>query len=196
VAVAERRWWALDIPIAVSNVSVVSEREVEMDPEARTQFIESWGTMGVAWGINRSMARIHALLMLSHEPVCLDDIATMLEISRGNASMSLQKLRDWGVIRKAPIAGDRRDYYVTEPDVWSMFFAIARERKRREFDPAVSTVHQAIEALGDDTAPEVQQRLAQMAKLLGTGEQVLERFLANPTASRALLAFLAAGPQI
>jgi DNA-binding transcriptional regulator GbsR (MarR family) len=110
--------------------------------------------------------------------------------------MSLQKLRDWGVVRKVPVAGDRRDFYVTEPDVWAMFFAIARERKRREFDPAVSTVRQAIDDLGDDTPPEVHQRLAQMASLLGTGEQVLDRFLANPTASRALLAFLAAGPQI
>ncbi len=167
-----------------------------MEPEARQEFIESWGAMGVAWGINRSMARIHALLMLEHRPISLDDIAEALTISRGNASMSLQKLRDWGVARRVPVAGDRRDFYVTEPDVWAMFFAIARERKRREFDPAVSTVHQAIEALGDDTAPEVKQRLAQMGSLLGTGEQVLERFLANPKASRALLAFLAAGPQI
>jgi DNA-binding transcriptional regulator GbsR (MarR family) len=167
-----------------------------MDVEARQQFIESWGAMGVAWGINRSMARIHALLMLSHEPVSLDDVASILEISRGNASMSLQKLRDWGVVRKVPVAGDRRDFYVTEPDVWAMFFAIARERKRREFDPAVGAVRDAMDSLVDDTAPEVRERLAQMAGLLGTGEQVLERFLANPNASRALLAFLAAGPQL
>ena len=167
-----------------------------MDPEARQQFIESWGAMGVAWGINRSMARIHALLMLEHEAICLDDIADILAISRGNASMSLQKLRDWGVARRVPIAGDRRDFYVTEPDVWAMFFAIARERKRREFDPAVNTVRDAIDGLGDDTPPEVLQRLIQMASLLGTGEQVLDRFLANPTASRALLAFLAAGPKL
>ena len=167
-----------------------------MDPEARQQFIESWGAMGVAWGINRSMARIHALLMLSHDPTSLDDIANALGISRGNASMSLQKLRDWGVVRRVPVVGERRDFYVTEPDVWAMFFAIARERKRREFDPAVNTVRDAIDGLGDDTPPEVLQRLIQMASLLGTGEQVLDRFLANPTASRALLAFLAAGPKL
>ena len=166
-----------------------------MDPQARQQFIESWGVMGVAWGINRSMARIHALLMLSHEPTSLDDIARTLEISRGNASMSLQKLRDWGVVQRVAVAADRRDFYITEPDVWAMFFAIARERKRREFDPAVSTVRDAIDGLGEDTPPEVRQRLAQMASLMGTGEQVLERFLTNPTASRALLAFLAAGPK-
>jgi len=164
-----------------------------MDPTARQSFIESWGAMGVAWGINRSMARIHALLMLSAAPVSLDEIAEGLEISRGNASMSLQKLRAWGVVQRAPVAGDRRDFYVSEPDVWAMFFAIARERKRREFDPALGTVRQALGALGDDTPPEVQQRLAQMSSLLGTGEQVLQRFLSNERASRALLAFLAAG---
>jgi DNA-binding transcriptional regulator GbsR (MarR family) len=167
-----------------------------MDADARQQFIESWGAMGVAWGINRSMARIHALLMLEHTPICLDAIAEALEISRGNASMSLQKLRDWGVVNKVPQPGDRRDFYVTEPDVWVMFFAIARERKRREFDPAVSAVRSAIAGLGDDSAPDVRARLQQMAGLLGTGEQVLERFLANPAASRALLAFLAAGSQL
>jgi len=167
-----------------------------MDAEATQQFVESWGAMGVAWGINRSMARIHALLMLSHEPISLDDIASALSISRGNASMSLQKLRDWGVVQRVPVAGDRRDFYVTEPDVWTMFFAIARERKRREFDPAVSTVQHAIDAIGEDTDPAVRKRLDQMAGLLGTGDQVLQRFLSNPSASRALLAFLAAGPQL
>lgn len=167
-----------------------------MDAEAKQQFIESWGVMGVAWGINRSMARIHALLMLEHQPISLDDIADTLAISRGNASMSLQKLRDWGVARRVPVTNDRRDFYTTEPDVWAMFFAIARERKRREFDPAVGTVRDAIENLGDDTPAEVRQRLVQMGSLLGTGEQVLERFLANPNASRALLAFIAATPQI
>ncbi len=167
-----------------------------MDTETRQRFVESWGVMGVAWGINRSMARIHALLMLSSEPICLDDIASELEISRGNASMSLQKLRAWGVVRRMPVAGDRRDFYVTEPDVWAMFFAIARERKRREFDPAISVVRDALAHIGDDTPDDVRKRLAQMNSLLGTGEQVLERFLANEQASRALLAFLAAAPTL
>ena len=167
-----------------------------MDPETRQQFVESWGAMGVAWGINRSMARIHALLMVSSEPTCLDDIATALEISRGNASMSLQKLRTWGVVRRVPVAGDRRDYYVSEPDVWAMFFAIARERKRREFDPAIAAVQHAMDNMGEDTPEDVRKRLAQMGTLLGTGEQVLERFLSNEQASRALLAFLAAAPKL
>lgn len=167
-----------------------------MNTETRQRFVESWGAMGVAWGINRSMARIHALLMLSDHPISLDDIATTLEISRGNASMSLQKLRTWGVARRVAVAGDRRDFYVTEPDVWAMFFAIARERKRREFDPAITAVRDAMEHVGDDTPEDVRRRLAQMSTLLGTGEQVLERFLANEQASRALLAFLAAAPTL
>ncbi|MFH1464640.1 MAG: MarR family transcriptional regulator [Pseudomonadota bacterium] len=167
-----------------------------MDAEARERFVESWGAMGVAWGINRSMARIHALLMLSEGPVSLDDIAEGLAISRGNASMSLQKLAAWGVAHKVPVTGDRRDFWSSEDDVWSMFFAIARERKRREFDPALAAVRQAGAALGDDTPAAVRERIAGLEALLGTGAQVLDRVLANEQASRALLAFLAAAPRL
>jgi DNA-binding transcriptional regulator GbsR (MarR family) len=91
--------------------------------------------MGSVWGVNTSTARVHALLMASDESLSLDDIASRLQISRGNASMCLKDLRNWGVVRLAKVPGDRRDYYVSEPDVWKMSFAIARERKRRPYAP-------------------------------------------------------------
>lgn len=163
-----------------------------MNTEARERFIESWGAMGVAWGINRSMARIHALLMTGAEPLSLDEIAETLGVSRGNASMSLRELRSWGVVRRVPRARDRRDFYETEGDVWTMFFSILRERKRREFDPAVAAVREAVAAAGDGTPEAVRGRLRQMAELLDTGERLLARLLADGGASRAVLAFLAA----
>ncbi len=163
-------------------------------PSADTvqQFVEAWGAMGALWGINRSVARVHALLMATEAPLSLDEIAERLQISKGNASMSLRELRTFGVVRQLEVPGDRRDFYVTEPDVWTMFFRILRERKRREFDPALEAVHRLLEAPG--ARGEVLGRLKQMAELLTTVEGVVNRFLKDPASSKAALAFVAGLP--
>ena len=155
-------------------------------------FVEAWGAMGSLWGINRSVARVHALLMASEEPVSLDEIAERLQISKGNASMSLRELRTFGVVRQVEVPGDRRDFYVTEPDVWTMFFRILRERKRREFDPALEAIHRLAGAPGASGA--VRGRLEQMAELLTTMDGVASRFLKDPESSRSALAFVAGLP--
>jgi DNA-binding transcriptional regulator GbsR (MarR family) len=159
-----------------------------MKPESLERFVDAWGAMGALWGINRSVARVHALLMASEEPVSLDAIAERLRISKGNASMSLHELRAWGVVRAVPVAGDRRDYYVTEPDVWTMFFRIMQERKRREFDPALQAVQGLLEEPG--ATGEVRARLEQMADLLETMEGLAARMLKDPASSRAALSFV------
>jgi DNA-binding transcriptional regulator GbsR (MarR family) len=156
------------------------------------RFVEAWGAMGSLWGINRSVARVHALLMANEEPLSLDDIADQLQISKGNASMSLRELRTFGVVRQVEVPGDRRDFYVTEPDVWTMFFRILRERKRREFDPALEAIHRLVEAPG--ASGEVRGRLEQMADLLTTMDGVANRFLKDPESSRSALAFVAGLP--
>jgi DNA-binding transcriptional regulator GbsR (MarR family) len=163
-------------------------------PRADTvqQFVEAWGSMGALWGINRSVARVHALLMATEDPLSLDDIAERLQISKGNASMSLRELRTFGVVRQIEAPGDRRDYYVTEPDVWTMFFRILKERKRREFDPALEAIHRLLEQPG--ARGEVLGRLNQMAELLTTVEGVVNRFLKDPASSKAALAFVAGLP--
>jgi HTH-type transcriptional regulator, glycine betaine synthesis regulator len=163
-----------------------------MKPDARDRFVEAWGAMGSLWGINRSVARVHALLMASEEPVSLDEIADTLQISKGNASMSLRDLRNFGVVRAVQVPGDRRDFYVTEPDVWTMFFRILQERKRREFDPALEAIRGALAEPGASGA--VRGRLEQMADLLATVEGVMGRFLRDPQSSRAALAFLTGVP--
>jgi len=166
-----------------------------MSPMARDtvrSFVEAWGAMGSLWGINRSVARVHALLMASEEPVSLDEIAERLQISKGNASMSLRELRTFGVVRQVEVPGDRRDFYVTEPDVWTMFFRILRERKRREFDPALEAIHRLAGAPGASGA--VRGRLEQMAELLTTMDGVASRFLKDPESSRSALAFVAGLP--
>ena len=167
-----------------------------MDQETQERFVEAWGTMGALWGINRSMARVHALLIATEPPLSLDSIAERLRISRGNASMCLRDLRSWGVVRRLHLPGDRRDFYVTEPDVWAMLFRIVQERKRREFDPAREAVREALAAEGEEPAPAVAERLRDMADLLDTADHVLRRVLANPATSRAMLSFLAGLPNL
>src|SRR3989337_1417877 len=134
---------------------------------AKEQFVESWGALGQVWGINTSTARVHALLMVSADPISLDDIAARLGISRGNASMCLKELRSWRVIKLVKEPGDRRDYYISESDATKMFFAIARERKRREFDPLVEVVEATLTKLKteDKTPTEVTARLEKLEGL-------------------------------
>jgi len=155
------------------------------------ELVDIWGEMGSVWGINRSMARVHALLIGSDRPLSLDDISDRLEISRGNASMALKELRAWGVVRRVREAGDRRDFYVSEPDVWNMFFRIARERKKRELDPALRALRKIVAAPDLDAGRHVRTRLVQMEDLLATGDRLLDRLLSDEGSARALIAFAA-----
>jgi len=160
------------------------------DRGALQAFVESWGSMGILWGVNRSIARVHALLIASDPPLSLDDVAGELGISRGNASMSLKELRAWGVVKKVSVPGDRRDFFETEPDVWRMFFQIIRERKRREFDPALAAVRAALEGVEPDADDKVLGRLRQMEDLLTTMDKLARRLLANADTSRSTLRFI------
>jgi DNA-binding transcriptional regulator GbsR (MarR family) len=162
-----------------------------MDAAARADFIESWGSMGALWGINRSMARIHALLLATKEPLGLDEITEELTISRGNASMCLKELRHWGVVRRIHLTGERRDFYIAEDDIWSMLFRIASERKKREFDPAMAALRKVLASTGDEDGL-VKERLGELEEILRAVERVLERFLASEGASRGMLKFLSA----
>src|SRR2546429_9618601 len=112
-------------------------------------FIRRWGEMGQTWGINRTMAEIHALLYITGQPQCTDDVMERLNISRGNASMSLRALCDWGIIRRMHKRGERREYFESLSDVREMFSIIAAERKRREMDPVLETIKQCQQMLGE-----------------------------------------------
>ena len=111
---------------------------------ARREFVDLWGQMAEHWGINRTMAQIHALLMISAEPITADQIMDELQISRGNVSMNLRDLINWGIVRRTSLAGDRRDFFVTEADIWTMFHEIIRERKKRELDPVVTRLDECL----------------------------------------------------
>ena len=108
--------------------------------QSKTLFIRRWGEMGPYWGISRTMAELHALLYVSTRPLCTDDVMGQLQISRGSASMNLRALLDWGLIRRVHKAGDRKEYFVGETEVWAIFETIASQRKRREVEPILEVI--------------------------------------------------------
>jgi DNA-binding transcriptional regulator GbsR (MarR family) len=162
-----------------------------MMTEEHDHFIETWGSMGVLWGINRSMARIHAYVMLQEEPVDLETVSGELNISRGNASMSLKELRNWGVIHRVHISGDRRDFYIAEPDIWKMLFSIARVRKEREFDPALEALRGLLANAGLEKGSGVYTRMNDLEKSCSKFDRILMKGLGNEKRSRMMLDLLA-----
>lgn len=132
------------------------------------QFILHWGEMSSRWGINRSMAQIHALLFLSPEPVPADVIAETLAMARSNVSTSLRELQAWGIVRVVHRLGDRRDHFETVHDAWEMFRVILEERKRREIDPTVSMLEECVITAERDakTSAHARERMHELLDLL------------------------------
>ncbi len=121
---------------------------MELD-EAKQKFIQAWGTLGTNWGINRTMAQVHALLLISSEPLCADDIMEMLKISRGNANMNIRALIDWGLVFKELRAGERREYFVGEKEMWNVVRQIITQRKKKELEPVIKVLADVSEIEGD-----------------------------------------------
>jgi DNA-binding transcriptional regulator GbsR (MarR family) len=118
--------------------------------EAQDLFLQEWGRMSSSWGINRTMAQIHALLFITGSPHTMDEICERLHISRGNASMNLRGLMDWGVIRRFRNPGERHDVYLSDIDAVTMVARVIRERKRRELDPTVDALETCLQMLPQD----------------------------------------------
>jgi len=156
---------------------------------AQDLFIRRWGEMGQTWGINRTMAEIHALLYITGQPLCTDDVMERLHISRGNASMSLRALCDWGIIRRMHKLGERREFFESLGDVWEMFSIIAAERKRREIDPVLETIKQCQRMLdassigkvaaNEQTVQMTRQRLAGMEEFMSVTNKIFQQFVGN-----------------
>ena len=163
-------------------------------------FIRRWGEMGQTWGINRTMAEIHALLYICAQPLCTDDVMERLNISRGNASMSLRALVDWGIIRRVHKRGERREYFESLGDVWEMFTLVASQRKRREIDPILNTLRRcredlSPEVLGDAAAREPAQqrfrRVNELLKFLSLVDSLAQRFFESHRSLREAIQLLA-----
>ena len=134
------------------------------------EFVLHWGEMGTKWGVNRSIAQIHALLYLSPKPLPADEIVETLSIARSNVSTSLKELQGWGLVRTTQRLGDRRDHFEAEKDLWEMFLRVVEERKKREVDPTLSLLRRAvIEADADPETPkEVRDRIGRTLEFAET----------------------------
>ena len=117
--------------------------------EAKAQFIADWGRFGTNWGINRTMAQIHALLLVSPDPLSADEVMEQLSISRGNANMNLRELIDWGLVQKVLIPGERKEFFSAEKDIWKVARQIVKERKKRELDLMIPALKELREVEGD-----------------------------------------------
>ncbi|MGB8190389.1 MAG: MarR family transcriptional regulator [Chitinophagaceae bacterium] len=117
--------------------------------EARQQFIASWGAFGTHWGINRTMAQIHALLLTSADALSADDVMEQLNISRGNVNMNIRELINWGLVERVLVPGERREFFTAEKDIWRVARQIVKERKKRELEPMIKLLDQLSEVEGD-----------------------------------------------
>ncbi len=151
-------------------------------PAAVERFILHWGDMGGQWGVNRSVAQIHALLYLSERPLTAEDIADTLGMARSNVSNSLRELQGWKLIRRVPVFGDRRDHFEAETDLWEMVTRIAQGRKEREIDPAAAALRACLaDAQGDPRVSAVaKKRLAEMESFVASLNRWYDQMLNVP----------------
>ncbi len=137
---------------------------------AAEKFVVHWGEMGTRWGVNRTVAQIHALLYISPEPLTAEQIAQTLSVARSNVSTSLRELQRWGIVQASHVLGDRRDYFESLQDTWDMTKVILAERKRREIDPTLPVLEACLDECesADPADPQVTERLRNMLDLFRT----------------------------
>jgi DNA-binding transcriptional regulator GbsR (MarR family) len=177
------------IPACLSLFSDFNESVNAKNPSwemAREEFVAQWGSLGTQWGINRTMAQIHALLMTAPEPMCTDEVMAKLEISRGNAHTNLKDLVGWNLVRIITKKGDRKEYFEAEKDVWKIFITISKERKRREIEPAIHLLRDCADRTKDEAAGpgrEFHQQMKDLDEFLSFGVKVADTVITMKHAS-------------
>ena len=139
--------------------------------EAKQQFISSWGAFGTHWGINRTMAQIHALLLISADPMTQDDIMEELNISRGNTNMNIRELINWGLVERVILPGERKEFFSAEKDIWKVMKQIVKERKKRELDPMLKLLDQLEGVEGDKKDKSIKTFVETVSSIKRLGKQ-------------------------
>lgn len=148
--------------------------------EAKQQFIQSWGIFAGQWGINRTMAQVHALLLVSSKPLSTDEIMDELSISRGNANMNVRELMNWELVSKVIVPGDRKEYFSAEKDIWKVTTRIMQQRKKRELDPMLRVLAQLSNVEGDKRNAEVKaftDTIDNIRKFAGHAEKTMDMMI-------------------
>jgi DNA-binding transcriptional regulator GbsR (MarR family) len=158
------------------------------------KFILHWGEMGTRWGINRTVAQIHALLYICARPLNAEDIAETLNVARSNVSTSLKELQGWRIVKLVHVLGDKRDHFESMKDVWEMFRVVLDERKRREIDPTVAMLEECIAEAGGESDKSTQERLRELHRFFRTTTGWYVQVRQWPTA--VLLKFLQAADKL
>jgi DNA-binding transcriptional regulator GbsR (MarR family) len=173
----------------------IAETMKKLSP-VEQKFILHWGEMGTRWGINRTVAQIHALLYLSPRPVHAEEIAHTLNVARSNVSTSLKELQGWGIVKRVHVLGDQRDHFESMKDVWEMFRVVLDERKKREIDPTMVVLRECIAEAGKDkeTHAYTQTRLRDLAEFFETTTAWYGQIRQWPTS--ALTKFVKLGDKI
>ena len=168
--------------------------------EVEDRFVDLWDTMSGLWGISPTMARIHGLLYITGAALSMDDIMERLAISRGNVSMNLSKLVEWGLVRRVHKKRDRKEYFESLHDVWEMFTLVAAQRKRRELDPIINTLRRCKEELSpetlganaeEDAARARAQRITDLLKFLTLVDSLAQKFFESHRGLREAIELLA-----
>ncbi len=147
--------------------------------EAKEKFISTWGSLGTLWGINKAMAQIQALLFISTKPLSMEEIMEELKISRGNTSMNLRQLMDWGIVTKKLIVGERKEFFTTEKDVQELARHIAKERSRREIQPVIKILKE-LSSIKDDQSVKTKELIKQtkaLHDLANTADYLLNKLV-------------------
>jgi DNA-binding transcriptional regulator GbsR (MarR family) len=148
--------------------------------EAKQKFIEAWGKLGSEWGINRTMAQVHALLLITPEELTTEEIMETLQISRGNANMTLRDLISWGLVEKRHKPGERKEYFYADKDTWNIARQVAKERRKRELDPIIKILDELSKVKGEKNDPEFKtfnKSITDINKLAKNVDKTLETML-------------------
>ena len=183
---ASRKGLDKGMPIPVYSVltEMTDKAKTSLSP-VEQKFILHWGEMGTRWGVNRTVAQVHALLFLSPKPLSAEEIATTLSVARSNVSTSLRELQGWRIVRVAPVLGDRRQHFESVKDVWELFRIIVQERKKREVDPTIEVVRGCLAEATQAGASEAyaRQRLEELLEFIATMDTLFTEFQHLPPAA-------------
>jgi DNA-binding transcriptional regulator GbsR (MarR family) len=145
---------------------------------SKAKFIQSWGTLGSSWGINRTMSQIHALLIINTEPLTTEQIMEELKVSRGNVNMNIRALMEWGLVNKELIPGERKEYFSAGKDIWQVARQIAKERKRREVEPILDVINQVKNAEGKGAeVDEFNRMIQEIEDFTNKADTTLDKFI-------------------